>query len=132
MNFEIDIHFTASPHEVYELILDDKKHQEFSNAPVEIDRRVGGKCNWYNSMFGEIVELIQDKRIVHTWRGNDWPENHYAKIYFDFEKDQEGTIIHFKQTNIPDKEPFTNIDWGAGWETAYWKPMRKWLKNKEL
>ena len=46
MDFETDIHFNASPHEVYELILDEKKHQEFSNAHVQIDRSIGGKCNW--------------------------------------------------------------------------------------
>ena len=131
MDFENDVHFNASPNEVYELILDEKKHQEFSKGYVEIDRKIGGQCNWYNSMYGEIVELIQDKRIVHTWRGNDWPKDHYATVTINFEQDQEGTLIHFKLTNIPDKEPFKSVNWKAGWETAYWKPMREWLKDKE-
>jgi activator of HSP90 ATPase len=129
MDFEDEIYLNASPHEIYELIIDDKKHQEFSNAYVEIERKIGGKCNWYNSMFGEIVALEQDKQIVHTWRGNDWPEDHYATVHFVFKEVQEGTLIEFKLKDIPDVEPFSIINWKAGWEVAYWKPIRRWLEN---
>ncbi len=132
MDFEDEILFNVSPHEVFELIIDERKHQEFSNSYVEIPRKVGGNCNWYNSMFGEIVELVQDKRIVHTWRGNDWPENHYAIVYFDFIEISEGVLIQFKLKDIPDVEPFNTIGWKKGWEVAYWKPMREWLKRNRF
>ena len=59
MDFEDEIQFNASPHEVYELIIDENKHQEFSNGYVRIERKIGGSCNWYNSMFGEIHVLEQ-------------------------------------------------------------------------
>ena len=129
MDFEDEIKFNASPHEVYELIIDEKKHQQFSNSYVEIEREIGGKCNWYNSMFGEILVLEQDKQIIHTWRGNDWPVDHYATVHFDFKEIPDGTLIEFKLEDIPDVEPLNTIDWEKGWETAYWKPMREWLKQ---
>ncbi len=114
MDFEDEIQFNAPPHEVYELIIDEKKHKEFSKNFVEIERKVGGRCNWYNSMFGEIVVLEQDRRIVHTWRGNDWPEGQYATVQFVFKEVPEGTLIEFRIKNIPDAEPFSNINWKAG------------------
>ena len=130
MDFEDKVQFNAYPHEIYELIVDEKKHQEFSNAYVKIERKIGGKCNWYNSMFGEIISLEQDRKIIHTWRDNDWPEGHYAAVYFVFKNIPEGTLIEFKLKDIPDIEPFCNIDWKAGWEVAYWKPIREWLKQR--
>ncbi len=114
MDFEDEIQFNAPPHEVYELIIDEKKHKEFSKNFVEIERKVGGRCNWYNSMFGEIVVLEQDRCIVHTWRGNDWPEGQYATVQFVFKEVPEGTLIEFRIKNIPDAEPFSNINWKAG------------------
>ena len=129
MDFEDKIQFNASPHEVYELILDEKKHQEFSKVNVKIQRKIGGKCNWYNSMFGEIIKLEQDKRIVHTWRGNDWPKDHKVTVCFDFESITGGTLLHFKLKNIPNVKSFNKINWKAGWEIAYWKPIREWLKK---
>ncbi|MFW9851736.1 MAG: SRPBCC domain-containing protein [Candidatus Thorarchaeota archaeon] len=125
MEFEDKIQFNASPHEIYELIIDEKKHREFSNAYVEIDRKTGGKYNCYNSIFGEIISLEQGRKIIYTWRGNDWLKGHYATVYFAFKEIPERTLIEFKLKDIPDIEPFCNIDWKAGWEAAYWKPIRE-------
>ncbi|MHA2251774.1 MAG: SRPBCC domain-containing protein, partial [Candidatus Kariarchaeaceae archaeon] len=121
--------FDATPHEVYELIVDEKKHAEFSKGYVKLSREVGGKCNWYNSMFGEIIEVIPDEKIIHTWRGNDWPENHFATILFEFHARKDGTELRFLMENIPNVEPFNKTPWREGWNTAYWKPMKEWLQQ---
>ena len=71
MDFEDKVQFSASPHEIYELIVDEKKNQYFSNSYVKIERMICRKCNWYNSMFDEIISLKKDKKIIHIWRGKD-------------------------------------------------------------
>jgi len=122
--------FEASAHTVYELIVDTKKHIEFSKRFVKLEKKIGGKCNWYNSMYGEYLELEQDKKIVHTWRSNEWPEKHYAKVTFELEEVNNTTKLVFTLENIPNIAPYNTIPWKKGWDVAYWKPMREWIKKR--
>ncbi len=50
-----EVTFCASPKEVYEALIDSKKHSEYTNAAAEIDRKVGGKFAVYEGITGEIT-----------------------------------------------------------------------------
>lgn len=78
--------FKASPHDVYEALMDSKKHSKFTGAKAIISREVGGKINAYDGYIeGVNVELVPDKKIVQKWRGSDWPEGHYSTATFELE-----------------------------------------------
>ena len=135
------ITFKASPHDVYEALLDEKKHSAFTGSKAKIGRKVGGKYSVYDGWItGANIELVQDKKIVQTWIPSDeeWPKKHESVVTFEFKHIKDGknckdgkdgkdcTELNFIHSEIPD-------DWvdelTKGWEEYYWKPMKKMLEN---
>jgi activator of HSP90 ATPase len=120
------ITFRASPHEVYEMLMDSQKHAKFTGSPAKISRKVGGKISAYDGYItGENVELIEDKKIVQLWRGSDWPEGVVSKATFALKKVKGGTKLTFTQAGVPAAQ-FASIK--QGWIDFYWEPMKAMLK----
>jgi activator of HSP90 ATPase len=95
----------VSPHEVYEALMDSRKHSKFTGEEASISREVGGKFSAYGEYItGVNLELVPDKKIVQSWRGKDWPEGHYSKATFYLEKIKDGTRLTFTQTGVPDEQ----------------------------
>jgi activator of HSP90 ATPase len=121
--------FQANAHDVYEALMDAKKHSGFTGSKAVISRRVGGRFTTYDGYAtGENIELVPDQRIVQTWRGDDWPEGLYSRIMFILEETNGKTQLTFTQTGIPDEQA---ADITQGWRDYYWKPLKKWLGVKE-
>ncbi len=120
--------FKASPHDVYEALIDAKKHAEFTGGKATISRKVGGKFNVFDGYAtGVNKELDPDKKIVQTWRADDWPEGHYSEVTFAFAKADGGTKMTFTQTGVPEDQ-FEDVS--QGWKDYYWTPMKKMLRGK--
>ena len=118
--------FKATPEDVYEALMDSKKHSKFTGNKVVISRRVGGKFTCYDgSLSGETIELVANKRIVQRWRSDDWPEGHYSTATFEMKKIKEGTELRFTQEDVPD-DKYDGIN--QGWIDFYWEPMKKMFK----
>ena len=119
--------FKASPHDIYEMLMDSKKHAAFTGDDAEISRRVGGKITAYGGYIdGKNVELVKDSKIVQKWRGSDWLEGHYSTATFELKAVGDGTQLTFTQTDVPDEQH------GAiskGWIEHYWDKMKKVLKK---
>ena len=65
----------ASTHDVYEALMDSRKHAQFTGDKASISRKVGGKFSVFDGYSeGTNLELIQDTKIVQTWRASDWQE----------------------------------------------------------
>ena len=97
--------FKASPHEVYEALMDSKKHAQFTGGKANISREVGGRFTAFDGYSeGENLELVPDRKIVQTWRGSDWPEGHYSKATFTLTKVEGGTRLTFTQTGVPEDQ----------------------------
>jgi len=121
------ITFKASPHEVYETLIDSKKHSEFTDSEVSISRQTGGNFSVYGGEIeGVNLELVPDQKIVQSWRYSDWPEGHYSKVVFSLGQIPSGTRLTFTQTGVP--EVFYD-DIRQGWHDYYWKPMKDFLKK---
>ncbi len=121
--------FNANAHEVYEALMDSKKHAEFTGAAANISREVGGKFNaWDGYIEGENIELIPDRKIVQKWRSEEegWPKGHFSTVTFELSEKNGKTILEFTQTNVPEKV-YENIK--QGWKDYYWQPMKKVLER---
>lgn len=115
--------FKASPHEVYEALMDSRKHSQFTGAKANISQKINGKFTAYDGYITGINEkLVQDKKIVQKWRGSDWPEKHYSTATFELEKSGKGTKLMFTQTNVPE-EHYELIN--KGWKDHYWEKMKE-------
>jgi activator of HSP90 ATPase len=119
--------FKASPHEVYEALMDSRKHSKFTDAKAGISRRIGGKFTAYDGYIeGVNLELVPDEKIVQSWRGSDWPEGHYSKATFTMRQVEGGTRLTFTQTGVPENQ-YESIS--QGWRDYYWKPMKEMLEK---
>jgi activator of HSP90 ATPase len=117
--------FKTGPHEVYEALMDQKKHSQFTGGGAKISRQVGGRFTIYDGEIeGKNLELVPDKKIVQSWRYGDWPEGHYSTATFSLQAVDKGTRLTFTQTGVPD-DKFEEIK--AGWKEYYWQPMRDML-----
>ena len=121
------IAFRANPEEVYELLMNEQLHSEFSGSAVEMSRDINGRftvfddyCTGYN------IELEPGKKIVQAWhfREDGWPEDHYSTCTFLFEKTPDGCLLDFTQTGIPVHKTEALTE---GWEEYYWQPMKEFL-----
>jgi activator of HSP90 ATPase len=119
--------FKASPHAVYEALMDSKKHAAFTGGKARISRLVGGVIMAYDDYIaGKNVELVPDRKIVQDWRAVDWPEGYYSRVVFGFTAIPEGTRLDFIHTDVPDgtEEEFTQ-----GWIDNYWEPLKMYLEK---
>ena len=119
--------FKASPHEVYEALMDSRKHARFSQGAAKISRKVGGAISAYDGYItGSNLELVSDQKIVQAWHGSDWPDGHMSKVTFRLMPVPAGTRLSFTHSNVPDKE-VENIQ--QGWIDNYWVPMKAMLNK---
>jgi len=101
--FKQKVHFSAAPWEVYESIMDAKKHSRFT---------------------GENLELVKDKKIVQKWRASDWCEGVYSRVSFLFSPAKGGTDMVLIQSEIP-ADKYSEIK--SGWTDYYCKPLKAML-----
>jgi len=124
-----EITIKCTPHEIYEAFMDSKIHSQLTESKAKINRNIGGKFTVFEGdINGKNVELIEDKKIVQTWRseGENWPKGHYSTITLIFEPIDEGTLIKFTQVDVPEG----SIEFvKEGWNTYYWDPLKKLLEE---
>lgn len=119
----------ASPHEVFEVLLDPAKHAELTGEKANIIREVGREFNVYGSYIkGMILELVPDKKIVQSWRTSDWPLDHFSEVTILLEPFKGGTRLHLTQTGVPE-EKYGSTE--AGWKERYWDKMRKMFEEEK-
>src|SRR5260221_4912741 len=83
-----EVVFKASATRVYEALLDAKQFSEFSNAPAEISRDLGGAFSCFGGIIsGRNIELLPNRRIVQAWRVAMWPEGLYSIVRFELQED---------------------------------------------
>lgn len=119
--------FNTTPNALYEALMDSKKHSEFSGAPAEINREIGGKSSYFSGhIMSETIELVPNSKIVLKWRAKSWAEGHYSNIVYTLMPVGEATKLTLEHTNIP-ADALDSI--AEGWETNYWKKLREYFKD---
>jgi activator of HSP90 ATPase len=123
--------FSATPEQVYHLIMDQKKHEAFTGAKASMSTSINGKFSVFDGYCrGYNIELVEGKKIVQAWHFEEegWPEEHYSLCTFLFEKDGDKTKLSFLQTGIPEESAESLKE---GWKKYYWGPMKAYLKEKK-
>jgi activator of HSP90 ATPase len=120
--------FRATPHEVYEILMDSKKHAQFTGGEAKISRKEGGQFSIYGGdIAGKNLELVADQKIVQSWRYSDWPEGVFSTATFSLQATDKGTRLVFTQSGVPD-DKYEEIK--QGWKDYYWEPMKAMLENE--
>jgi activator of HSP90 ATPase len=119
--------FPAAPEAVWDMLMDSKKHSEFTGDKAVISRKEGEKYTAYDDYIdGKNIKLVPGKLIVQTWHASDWPEGHYSETTYKFKKKGKGTEMEFTHKDVPAE--FAS-DIAEGWKDFYWKPMKELLKK---
>jgi activator of HSP90 ATPase len=115
--------FSASPQEVYEMIMDSRKHESLSGGKATISREVGGAFKaWGEHISGFNLALQPGVKIVQAWRARDWWPDHFSIVTFELRAVDGGTELHFTQVGVP---PHRFDGHCRGWVEAYWQPMQE-------
>jgi activator of HSP90 ATPase len=114
--------FKASPLEVYEMIMDSKKHESLSGERAIVSREVGGAFTvWGAHLSGFNLVLRPGEKIVQAWRAHDWWADHYSTATFELRDVLGGTELRFTQIGVP---PHRFDGHSRGWIETYWRPMQ--------
>ena len=115
--------FKASPQEVYDMLMDSKKHRSLSGMAAKISKKVGGKFTaWGSHISGINLVLKPGEKIVQAWRATGWWPDHYSIAIFDIRKVRGGSMLKFTQIGIP---PSRYSGHYRGWIETYWTPMKE-------
>jgi activator of HSP90 ATPase len=117
----------ATPHDVYDALIDSKKHADFTQSPAAISREVGGEFSTFDGWASGItIELIPERKIVQKWRGADWPQGYYSTVTFELREHSNKTILDFTQTGIPED---LYADLKDGWVEWYWDKLKVYFSQ---
>lgn len=124
-NLKQTVTFNATPHQLYEMLVDSRQHARFTGAAARISRTVGGRISaWDGYIDGTNKKLVKDKLIVQRWRNSDWPKGYYSEVVFRFSRKGSRTVLAFTHRGIP---LFDYKDIRSGWKEYYWDLMKKQL-----
>ncbi len=118
------ITFKATPHQVYEALMDSRQHAKFTGAKASISRQVGGAFTAYDgALHGRNLELVADSKIVQDWHCQEdgWPADQYSKLTISLAEIPGGARLRMTHSGVPE----AYIDGiKSGWHTEYWDKMK--------
>jgi len=120
---EVDL--KASPHRIYEILLDSKQFTAFSGEPATISSDAGGAFSMFGGkIVGRNVELVADQRIVQAWRPAHWDLGIYTLVKFELKEQGSQTRVTLDHTGFPEGN-FGHLN--EGWKAHYWDRLAKYL-----
>ena len=116
----------ATPKEVYDALMDQKKHAQFTGERARIRAKPGAAFSCYDGYItGITLELEPARRIVQAWRSRGWPPGHFSIVMFELAKRPGGrTQLRFTQVGVPANDYAKK---NQGWRTHYWQPLKRFL-----
>lgn len=124
---EQDITFEASPKELYEALLNPKKHAAFTQSEVQISDKEGADFTAYDGYIeGKNFELKPYNKIVQIWKAYEaeWPDEHWSVIEFHLKEEDDKTHLHFVHKDLPEA---VSDSIANGWYEYYWEPLKDYL-----
>ena len=125
---EVSAEFNVSPKRLYEAWLDGKQHTALTGgAEASVEAWVGGEHTaWDGYIWGKIVVLEPNRRIVQTWRTSEFPEDSEdSQLEVFLEPTASGTRLRLVHTRIPDGQ---GDMYRGGWDESYFRPMRSYFE----
>jgi activator of HSP90 ATPase len=108
-----EVNFKASPHRIYEILLDSKQFSAFTGAPAAISGEAGGTFSMFGGMIvGRNIELVADQRIVQAWRPAAWDAGQYTIVKFELKADGAQTKLALDHTAFTKAISRTSIQVG--------------------
>jgi uncharacterized protein YndB with AHSA1/START domain/predicted SnoaL-like aldol condensation-catalyzing enzyme len=127
-----EVTFSASPKEVFEVLMDPVKHSRATGAPAEIDRSAGGRfVQNGGGHWGTTLEFKEPERIVQSWHARNWPLDVYSEVTFTLWPLADGrrTQLSLVQAGVPE-DHFEEVN--TGWQKFYWKRLAAFFRDEKV
>ncbi|KAK4677352.1 Co-chaperone [Podospora pseudoanserina] len=109
--------FRTTAEELYKTFTDPQRIAAFTRAPPKVfeGAKKGGRFELFGgNVSGEYLELEEPKKIVQSWRLDQWPAGHYSKLSIEFDQNDVDhvTVMRVEWTGVPigQEEP-TKQNW---------------------
>lgn len=113
-------------HEIYDAWLDSQKHSAMTGSPATASRQVEGEFTaWNGYIRGKNLLLIDNQKIVQSWRSADFPEEAADSVLsVRLTERQNLTEVEIEHCDIP---PGFSVQYQSGWIEFYANPMQKYF-----
>src|SRR6185295_413750 len=100
--------------------LDPAQHAAFTGSGATGDARIGGDFTaWNGYIRGKNVDLVDNERIVQTWRTTDFPETYPdSRLEITLTPESGGTHLRLRHSAVPKKNAPALAE---GWHEHYWR-----------
>ena len=118
--------FEAPPSVIYRAYLDPKQHAEFTGAGAKNNGIVGGTFEaWDGYITGSNQELVENERIVQSWRTTEFPGDHPdSRLELHLDGTNGRTRVRLVHSGVPEDQ---RTGYEEGWHEHYWEPLRAYL-----
>jgi len=116
----------VEPVELYDAMVNARKHAAFTGAKATSVARVGGKFTaWDGYIRGTHLELEPARRIVQEWHTTEWPAGAPpSRLEWRFQPKRGGTEMTMIHSNVPASQA---ASYRQGWIDYYWNPLKTYF-----
>ena len=116
----------VKPVELYDALLNPKKHSAFTGAKATGAARVGGTFTaWDGYITGTNLELERGRRIVQEWKTTEWPEaSPPSRLLWTFAAKRGGAEVTMVHSKVPASQAAA---YRQGWIDYYWTPLKEYF-----
>jgi activator of HSP90 ATPase len=119
-----------APEEIYDALLDPRKHTEFTGSPATTTSAKKGATftAWEGYITGKNLELVKGRKIVQEWKTTEWPDGYpVSRLELTLTAKKGGTELRMVHSKVPAEQV---ADYTGGWKSAYWDPLREYLARR--
>lgn len=131
-SFKLASTIPASPEAVFDAWLDSAGHSAMTGGKASASDKVGAAFTaWDGYISGRNIELVRGKRIVQSWRTNQFSDAEPDSIVtVTLAPAKGGADLILEHANVPDGDNHKGYENG-GWEDHYFKPMQEYFGKKD-
>lgn len=105
-DFKFKIKFRVPSYILYQALTDESLITKYTQSKVNFPNKIGDKYSLYDgAMTGEIKELDENKKIVLTFKFNNWKDQAELKYNFKEAKGNE-CLLNVNLKNVPNRDIF--------------------------
>jgi len=127
---EQTVFFKATPEEVYDALLDARKHSEFTGSPATTSARTGATFTaWEGYIRGKNLDLVKGKKIVQEWKTTEWPDGYpVSRLELTLTAKKGGTELKMVHSKVPAEQV---ASYTSGWKSSYWNPLKEYFADNQ-
>jgi activator of HSP90 ATPase len=119
------VRFRTTPHALFEMYVDSKKHSKSTGLPARVSRKVGGRFRAFDgALEGKNLLIVRDRQIVQLWRATHWKKEDWSILILTFSKVAGGAQVDLVHVGVP---PYDQKGVREGWPKFYWRPWKRFL-----